>query len=56
MFMQGVLLMSAFKSGLILFPSGIANGIMAPISGKLFDKLKLRVLVIHGRIIVAVSL
>jgi DHA2 family lincomycin resistance protein-like MFS transporter len=54
MFMQGVLLMTAFQSGLILLPGGIANGLMAPISGKLFDKFGPRVLVIPG-LIVAVS-
>ncbi|UKS27935.1 DHA2 family efflux MFS transporter permease subunit [Paenibacillus sp. HWE-109] len=56
MFMQGVLMMTAFKSGLILLPGGIANGIMAPISGKLFDKFGPRVLVIPGLVIVVVSL
>lgn len=55
-FMQGVLLMSVFKSGLILLPGGIANGIMAPISGMLFDKFGPRVIVIPGLIISAVSL
>ncbi|WP_141501640.1 MDR family MFS transporter [Paenibacillus luteus] len=56
LFMQGVLLMTAFKSGLILLPGGIVNGIMAPVAGKLFDKFGLRVLVIPGLIIVVVSL
>lgn len=56
MFMQGVLLMTAFKSGLVLLPGGILNGLMAPISGKLFDKFGPRVLVIPGLAIVAASL
>ncbi|GIP23426.1 MDR family MFS transporter [Paenibacillus sp. J22TS3] len=56
MFMQGVLLVTAFKSGLILLPGGIINGFMAPVSGKLFDKFGPRVLVIPGLIIVAISL
>jgi DHA2 family lincomycin resistance protein-like MFS transporter len=56
MFMQGVLLMTAFKSGLILLPGGVVNGLMAPISGKLFDKFGPRVLVIPGLVIVAISL
>ncbi|CAH0120813.1 Multidrug export protein EmrB [Paenibacillus sp. CECT 9249] len=56
MLMQGVLMMTAFKSGLILLPGGIANGLMAPISGKLFDKFGPRVLVIPGLVIVVVSL
>lgn len=56
MFMQGVLMMTAFKSGLILLPGGIINGLMAPISGKLFDKFGPRVLVIPGLIIAVTAL
>lgn len=56
MFMQGVLMVTAFKSGLILLPGGIVNGFMAPISGKLFDKFGPRVLVIPGLAVVVVSL
>ncbi|MCC3377412.1 MDR family MFS transporter [Cohnella sp. REN36] len=56
MFMQGVLMMTAFKSGLILLPGGVVNGVMAPISGKLFDKFGPRVLVIPGLVIAAASL
>ncbi|MFF2019882.1 MDR family MFS transporter [Paenibacillus sp. NPDC058177] len=56
MFMQGVLMMTAFKSGLILLPGGVVNGIMAPVSGKLFDKFGPRVLVIPGLLIAAASL
>ncbi|THF73051.1 MDR family MFS transporter [Cohnella fermenti] len=56
MFLQGVLFMTAFKSGLTLLPGGIVNGIMAPVSGKLFDKFGPRVLVIPGLIIVALSI
>jgi len=56
MFMQGVLMVTAFKSGLILLPGGIVNGFMAPISGKLFDKFGPRVLVIPGLAIAVISL
>ncbi|SDY23768.1 MFS transporter, DHA2 family, lincomycin resistance protein [Evansella caseinilytica] len=56
MFMQGVLMLTAFKSGLILLPGGIANGLMAPIAGKLFDKFGPRVLVIPGLAITVASL
>ncbi|MFM9282453.1 MDR family MFS transporter [Paenibacillus jiagnxiensis] len=56
MFMQGVLMMTAFKSGMVLLPGGILNGLMAPISGKLFDKFGPRVLVIPGLVIAVVSL
>ncbi|AET61230.1 drug resistance transporter EmrB/QacA subfamily protein [Paenibacillus terrae HPL-003] len=56
MFMQGVLTVTAFKSGLILLPGGIVNGFMTPISGKLFDKFGPRVLVIPGLAVAVVSL
>lgn len=56
MFMQGVLMVTAFKSGLIFLPGGIVNGFMAPISGKLFDKFGPRVLVIPGLAVAVVSL
>lgn len=56
MFMQGVLLVTAFKSGLILLPGGIINGFMAPVSGKLFDRFGPRVLVIPGLVIAVISL
>lgn len=56
MFMQGVLAMTAFQSGLILLPGGIVNGLMAPISGKLFDKFGPRVLVIPGLVVAVASL
>lgn len=55
-FMQGVLMVTAFKSGLILLPGGFANGLMAPISGKLFDKFGPRITIIPGLAIVAISL
>ncbi|MEK3884020.1 MDR family MFS transporter [Paenibacillus sp. PL2-23] len=56
LFMQGVLLMTAFKSGLVLLPGGILNGLMAPISGKLFDQFGPRVLVIPGLTLTVISL
>ncbi len=55
-FMQGVLMVTAFKSGLILLPGGFVNGLMAPISGKLFDKFGPRITIIPGLAIVAISL
>ncbi|MNW46144.1 Multidrug export protein EmrB [compost metagenome] len=56
MFMQSVLMITAFKSGLILLPGGIVNGVMAPISGKLFDKFGPRILIIPGLTIAVISL
>jgi DHA2 family lincomycin resistance protein-like MFS transporter len=56
MFMQTALFMTAFKSGLTLLPGGVVNGIMAPVSGKLFDKLGPRPLVVPGLVIVCAAI
>ncbi|MGG1519117.1 DHA2 family efflux MFS transporter permease subunit [Paenibacillus oryzisoli] len=55
LFLQTALMMTAFKAGLTLMPGGVINGIMAPISGKLFDKFGPRVLVIPGLILVMLA-
>ncbi|RUS45426.1 DHA2 family efflux MFS transporter permease subunit [Cohnella sp. AR92] len=55
MFLQFALFMTPFKSGLTMLPGGVVNGIMAPISGKLFDKFGPRVLVIPGLVITVLS-
>ncbi len=56
LFMQQVLLLTAFASGLALMPGGIINGIMAPVSGLLFDKFGPRVLVIPGIALMCIAL
>jgi len=56
LFMQQVLLLTAFASGLALMPGGIINGIMAPVSGVLFDKFGPRVLVIPGIVLMCVAI
>ena len=56
MFLQSVLLLTAFTSGLVMLPGSLVNGVLAPISGKLFDKFGAKVLVIPGLIFVAVAL
>ncbi|WP_373876519.1 MDR family MFS transporter [Paenibacillus spongiae] len=56
LFLQTALLMTAFKAGLTLMPGGVVNGIMAPISGKLFDKFGPRVLIIPGLVLVLISI
>ncbi|MBB3112342.1 DHA2 family lincomycin resistance protein-like MFS transporter [Paenibacillus phyllosphaerae] len=54
-FLQSVLLMTAFKAGLTLMPGGIVNGIMAPVAGKLFDKFGPKVLVIPGLVLITIA-
>ncbi len=56
LFMQNVLLLSALSAGLIMMPGGIINGILAPISGKLFDMYGPRVLVIPGLLLLVVTM
>ncbi|WP_408895008.1 DHA2 family efflux MFS transporter permease subunit [Paenibacillus taichungensis] len=56
LYMQQAMMMTALAAGLTLMPGGIANGIMSPISGKLFDKFGPRVLIVPGLVITAVSL
>lgn len=56
LFLQNILGLSALAAGLVLMPGGIVNGVMAPISGVLFDRFGPRVLVIPGLIILSISL
>jgi DHA2 family lincomycin resistance protein-like MFS transporter len=56
LYMQKALMMTASVAGLTLMPGGIVNGIMSPISGKLFDKFGPRMLIVPGLIITAISL
>lgn len=53
--MQEMLGFSAFESGLMLLPGAIVQGIMNPITGKLFDKFGARWLAIIGLSIVVVT-
>lgn len=46
--MQGVFLMTTFAAGLVLLPGGLLNGLISPVTGKLFDKFGPRALVIPG--------
>jgi EmrB/QacA subfamily drug resistance transporter len=48
LFLQNIKGFSAMQTGMLMFPSAIATGIMMPISGKLFDKIGARPLVISG--------
>jgi len=56
LYMQKALMMTAFTAGLTLMPGGIVNGIMSPVSGKLFDKFGPKVLIIPGLVLTAISL
>jgi len=56
LFLQTVLLVTAFKSGLIMLPASILNGIMAPITGKLFDRFGPRVIIVPGIALIVLAI
>lgn len=56
MYFQNALLLSAMAAGLMLLPGGILNGLLAPVTGKLFDKFGPKWLVIPGLLIIAIVL
>ncbi|NOU93716.1 DHA2 family efflux MFS transporter permease subunit [Paenibacillus sp. LMG 31456] len=56
MYLQVGITVSTFATGLILLPGGVINGIMSPITGKLFDKYGPKWLVIPGLILITVAL
>jgi len=55
LFLQSLRGYTAMETGLILFPSAIASGLMMPISGALFDKYGAKVVTAPGLIIVAIA-
>jgi EmrB/QacA subfamily drug resistance transporter len=48
LYLQNIRGYTAMQTGLLMFPGAIATGIMMPISGRLFDKIGARPLVICG--------
>jgi len=56
MYLQGVLLVTAFQSGLIMLPGSVVNGLMSPVAGKLFDRFGARVIIIPGLLIVCAAM
>lgn len=56
MFLQSVLLVTAFQSGLIMLPGSVVNGLMSPVSGKLFDRFGARVIIIPGILILSLAM
>lgn len=55
-FLKSVLLVTAFQSGLNMLPGGVVNGLMSPITGKLFDRFGARVIIIPGLLILCIAL
>lgn len=55
LFLQSLRGYTAMETGLILFPSAIASGLMMPISGALFDRYGAKVVTVPGLLIVAIA-
>ena len=56
LYLQTGLGLAALTAGLVLLPGGVVNGIMSPITGRLFDKYGPRGLVTPGFIIMVIML
>ncbi|KRL79277.1 MFS transporter [Secundilactobacillus paracollinoides] len=54
--LQNAFLVTAFTAGLILLPGSATNGIIAPISGKLFDRFTARAVIIPGLLSMIVAM
>ncbi|MDQ0271649.1 DHA2 family efflux MFS transporter permease subunit [Cytobacillus purgationiresistens] len=54
LYLKGGLLMTALAAGLVLLPGGFINGIMSPITGRLFDRFGPKYLVMPGFILTTV--
>lgn len=56
LFLQNALGLTALAAGLVMMPGGIINGLMAPITGKLFDKFGPRVLIMPGLVLLCTAI
>lgn len=55
-YMQSSLGLTPFMAGIALMPGGILSGILTPVSGKLYDKIGAKPLVVTGFIFVSVAM
>nr|WP_235848348.1 DHA2 family efflux MFS transporter permease subunit [Litchfieldia alkalitelluris] len=56
MLLRGGLAFSAFMTGIALLPGGLINGLISPVTGRLFDKYGPRKLVIPGTLILVITM
>lgn len=56
MFLQGALTKTTSVAALVLLPATIANGLVTPIAGKIYDKVGVKVLIPAGFAIILISL
>ncbi|ADH99534.1 MDR family MFS transporter [Salisediminibacterium selenitireducens] len=55
LYMQNMRGFSAVEAGIVLFPGALIAGLMAPITGRVFDRIGARMLAIPGLIIMIIS-
>lgn len=55
LYMQNMRGFSAVEAGIVLFPGALIAGLMAPITGRIFDKIGARALAIPGLILMTIS-
>ncbi|WP_152191910.1 MDR family MFS transporter [Georgenia satyanarayanai] len=55
-FLQNVMGLTTLQTGLVLLPGGLTMGLIAPLVGRLFDRVGPRPLVIPGSVVVATAL
>ncbi|MBB5174159.1 MDR family MFS transporter [Texcoconibacillus texcoconensis] len=55
LYMQNMREFTAMESGLVLFPGALIAGLMAPITGRIFDKVGAKWLAIPGLILMTIS-
>ncbi|MBP1994254.1 MDR family MFS transporter [Paenibacillus eucommiae] len=55
-YIQDVMHLTAFATGLLLIPGCMLNGMMMPVAGKLFDKLGPRFVIVPGLLLITISL
>lgn len=56
LYLQDVLRVSAFVTGLAVLPGGLAMGLLGPVVGRLYDRLGPRTLVIPGAVVLTCAL
>lgn len=54
LYLKGGLLLTALAAGLVLLPGGLINGLMSPITGRLFDRFGPRYLIIPGFVLTTI--
>jgi DHA2 family lincomycin resistance protein-like MFS transporter len=55
-YIQDVMQLTAFATGMLLMPGSILNAIMMPVTGKLFDKFGPRFVIMPGMLMIVISL